>query len=171
MTISRALANAMRDDLETPDGADALIAFLRIEHPALSDDIRLVSDVFDYSWNGELWTGLPFDFVLLNDDDEMPQTGLSIPNVDRRIGIAIRALDVRPKCSLSLLSSADFDLNEDPRTAPGATTTIYSFTQFDLLSVKGDAASVVGRVILRDYGQEPWPGLRATASRCPGLFA
>lgn len=170
MAIERSIPSVVRDDLEQADGEHALIAFLRIEHPSLPDDMRFVCDLFDYEWDGHLWTGLVFEFVLLNDDDEMPEAHLAIPNVDRKIGKAIRALALRPKISLYMLSAADFDLDEDPRVATGTPEKIYSFVQYDLLNVEGQTPSITGRVALREYGQEPWPGIRATKSRCPGLF-
>jgi hypothetical protein len=91
-------------------------------------------------------------------------------NIDRRIGQALRASDVRAKVRLELRSSADFDLSQDPRVETASTAPIYAFRHFELVNVEGDAAQLVGDVELADYSVEPWPNVRATQDRLPGLF-
>lgn len=159
----------VRAGLESPETPDALLAFLTITHPGLSEPIRVVSDVMDYTVDGQTFIGMPFDYQLLSDNESAPQTQIRMQNVDRRIGMALRQIKERARLRLEIRSSADFDLSQDPRTEI-ASSTIYAFDQFELVDVSVDAAEITGRVMLRDYAQETWPGLRATQSRCPALF-
>jgi hypothetical protein len=165
----RVIAANVRAGLEAPETPDALLAFLTITHPGLSVPIRVVSDVMDYSVGGETFIGMPFDYQLLTDSESAPTTQIRMQNVDRRIGQALRQIKDRAKLRLDIRSSADFDLSQDPRTETSSST-IYAFDQFELVDVSVDAAEITGRVMLRDYAQETWPGLRATQSRCPALF-
>jgi hypothetical protein len=159
----------VREGLDAPETPDALLAFLTITHPGLSEPIRVVSDVMDYSVGGQTFIGMPFDYQLLSDSESAPQTQIRMQNVDRRIGLALRQIKDRARLRLEIRSSADFNLSVDPRTEIGSST-IYAFDSFELVDVTVDAAEITGRVMLRDYSQETWPGLRATQSRCPALF-
>lgn len=160
----------VRAGLEAPETPDALLAFLTITHPGLSDPIRVVSDVMDYEVDGLTFIGMPFDYQLLSDTEAAPQTQIRMQNVDRRIGLALRQIKERAKLRLDIRSSADFDLSQDPRVETATGAPIYAFDQYELVDISVDAAEITGRVMLRDYAQETWPGLRATQSRCPALF-
>jgi hypothetical protein len=157
-------------DLFQQESPHALVAFALVEHPNLSAPLRVVSDVLDYMWQSERWTAVPFGFRILTDTDAAPETRITLPNVDRRIGKALLSLTGRAQISLSILSSADFDMALDPREPIGAVTPLYAFHRYDLTDVTGDISQISGRVTLRDFSQEPYPGIRATQSRMPGLF-
>ena len=166
--MSRAITNV--EMLNAEATGDVLLAFALIEHPQLLEPLRVVSDVLPYSWGGHEWVAVPFGFRVLSDTDTAAETRVVIPNVNRRIGNALLAMSGRAQISVWVLSSDDFDLSVEPREPVGTPTPLYSFTRYDLVDITGDAVQISGRVILRDYSQEPWPGTLATESRCPGLF-
>lgn len=168
--MSRPIDPTVKNDLEAPDSVDALLCFLTIRHPLLPDPIRVVSDLMDYELDGALYVGLPFDFGILSDGEGPPMTQLRVQNVDGRIGRALLGLNDRATVSLEIRSSADFDLSQDPRVELPGGSVIYGFTGFDLIDVTGNATELSGRIMLRDYSQEPFPGLRCTQTRCPALF-
>ncbi len=168
--MSRTIPSAVEASLEAPESVDALLAFLTVTHPSLPDPIRVVSDVMDYIVAGQTYLGLPFEFGILTDVEGPPQTELRMQNVDQRIGLALLGLNDRAKVTLEIRTSADFNLSQDPRTEIGGGSALYRFADFDLIDVTVTAADVSGRVMLRDYSQEPWPGQRCTQSRMPGLF-
>lgn len=168
--MSRAIDADVKASLEAPESQDALLAFLTITHLSLPDPIRVVSDVMDYMVSGQTFLGLPFDFGILTDVEGPPQTELRMQNVDLRIGRALLGLNDRAKVTLEIRSSSDFDLSQDPRTEIPGGSVLYRFADFDLIDVTVTAAEISGRVMLRDYSQEPWPGQRCTQSRMPGLF-
>jgi hypothetical protein len=168
--VSRVDAEAQRLTLERENSPDALIAFLTIEHPALADPIRVVSDVMAYVVDGNRFEGIPFGVTALSDNESGPRTQIIVQNLDRRIGEALRRSDIRAKVRLELRSSADFNLSQDPRVEIATTAPIYAFRYFELVNVEGDVGQLVGDVELSDYSVEPWPNVRATQDRLPGLF-
>lgn len=167
---SRAIPQGVRNELEAASSSTALLCFVKIEHDDLDDDVRVVCDPLPYVWGGEQYEGVIFDFKILTDDDEFPFTELTLPNVDRRIGEAVRATKVRPRVGLYMLSAADFDLSQNPRTQIGTPVPVYSFEGFEISEVAVDVAEIRARVVMRDYSTEPFPGISATQSRFPGLF-
>lgn len=166
----RTINAAVRAGLEAPETPDALLAFLTITHPGLSDAVRVVSDVMDYVVDGQTFIGMPFDYAMLTDNESAPGSELRMQNVDRRIGQALRQIKERAKVRLEIRSSAEFDLSVDPRVEVASGALIYGFEQFELMDITVNAVEITGRVMLRDYSQESYPGIRATQSRCPGLF-
>lgn len=170
----RTLAARHLTDLDQPSSPAALIWFLTITHPALSVPIRVVSDVFDYTIAGETYIAIPFDVAPLTDNDQTPSAELRVPNIDRRIGQALEKdmAGTRALVSAVAHSSDDFDLTVDPREPLDEMDlpAIYSFQQFELADVRGDALELSGRITLIDITQEPWPFLRATSDIFPGLF-
>lgn len=168
--MSRVIDADVKKSLEEPESVDALLAFLTVTHPSLPDPIRVVSDVMDYIVGGQTYLGLPFEFGILTDIEGPPQTELRMQNVDQRIGLALLGLNDRAKVTLEIRTSADFNLSQDPRTEIPGGSVLYRFADFDLIDVTVTASDISGRVMLRDYSQEPWPGQRCTQSRMPGLF-
>ncbi len=168
--MSRANAVTIRADLEAESSPNAILAFLTIEHPAIAEPMRFVSDVMDYSVGGVTYVGVPFGFQVLTDNEAAPRTQIVVENVDRRIGIALRETNTRAKVRIDIRTSADFDLSQDPRIELSANPPIYAFKNFDLVNVSADAAQITGDVELTDFSVEPWPNIRATQDRFPGLF-
>jgi len=166
----RVIAATVRDDLERETSPYAILGFLTVEHPSLPVPLRLVSDVIDYVWGGVTWTGMPFDFAQLSDDETAATAEIRVQNVDRRIGQALRALPDRATLRLDILTSADFDLAVEPRAEIGTALAIYSFSHVELVDVTANPVEISGSVFLRDPTQEPWPGVSATQSRLPGLY-
>ena len=149
--------------------------FLTIDHPNIADPIRVVSDYFDYEIDGNLFVAMPFEVLPLTDNDQSPSAELRVQNIDRRIGQAVeKDMDGRRAIVSAVAhSSEDFDLSVDPRVPLDALDLppIYKFEQFELADVRGNALELTGRITLIDITQEPWPFLRATSDRFPGLFA
>lgn len=168
--MSRTIPAPVRAGLEREASPDALLAFLTITHANLAEPIRVVSDVIDYVWDGNTFIGLPFEVTAVTDEDGPPSTQIRIQNTDRRIGAAIRSTPERAVVRLDVLSSADFDLSQEPRVATGTPAVVYGFRYFELIDVSADVVEITARVFLRDFAQEQWPGISATQSRCPGLF-
>ncbi|OWJ78425.1 DUF1833 family protein [Haematobacter genomosp. 1] len=167
----RDIPAATRASLEDAASPDALLAFLLVEHPALAEPIRLVCDPLDYLYQGEKWTGIVFGYTILDDAEEaVAAAEITLPNVDRRIGQALREITGEARLTLSLLSTADFDLSVVPREPVGTPGVIHHMPGYVLKSVTGDAVQVTGQVGLHDYSQEPWPCVSATQARLPGLY-
>lgn len=160
----------IRRELERQGSEHVLLAFVTVEHENLREPIRVVNDVTDYVLDGNTYQGLLFGFKMLPDGDEVPSTDIVIQNVDRRIGRALRPISGRARVSLSVYSSADFDLTQFPRVATGTPSLIVAFNRLNLVEVDHNEVEVTGKLILRDPTQEQWPGISATRSRVPGAW-
>lgn len=168
MTARRDIPADTQAALEASASPEALLAFLMIEHPELPTPVRVVSDVFDYRWGGDLYQGVVFGFALLSDQDSPPETELTLPNVSKEVSDALDRTNAPATVRLDLISTGDFN-RQDPRQPLGTPVPIYSFSHFDLVDVRADAVELRGRVVLHDYATEPY-GLRGTQERLPGLF-
>lgn len=166
----RTIPAYVRQPLESEQSPDALLVFLTITHPNLAEPIRVVSDVLDYSVGGATYVGMPFDFRTLTDGDGPARTQIVVQAVDRRIGQALRNTRTRAKVRAEVRSSADFDLTVVPRVEVTASAPIYSFFDFDLINVTGDATQISGDVEIADFTVEPWPAILGTQDRLPGLY-
>lgn len=171
MPQERTIPTDVMAELERDSSPDALIWFLTISHPSLSESIRVVSDIFDYVLDGNTYIGFPFDAIPVTDDDQQPSAQLRVQNIDRRIGHALESLEGRAEIEAAAYSTADFNLNLDPREATGTPTVVYRFANFALTDTEVNAADITGKISLAtDYTQEPWPYIRATQARFRGLF-
>lgn len=168
--MQRDIPSGARRTVEDPASPHALLAFLTITHQNLSEPIHVVSDVFDYVLEGVTFVSAPFDAKPLTDTDAPPSTEIRVQNVDRRIGEALEVVTGRAQAALFVISSEDFDLSQVPRVPVRTPSMIYSFRYFDLVDVHADTIEFTGRLMLRDYSQEPWPGIFATQNRLPGLY-
>jgi len=169
--MNRDLTPAVHAALNAEASGDVTLTFAEITHPLLSAPLRVVSDVLPYTWNSAEWSPVMFDFEAVNDNDRPPEARITLPAIDRTIAQALIALPERARISIWVLTSNDFDLTQEPRVTVRTPIPIMQFLNFDLMDVSGTARAASGRLLLRDYTQEPYPGLRATESRTPGLFS
>ena len=169
--MNRDLVPAVHESLNAEASGDVNLVFAEISHPLLSEPLRVVTDVLPYTWNSVEWSPVMFEFEAVNDNDRPPEARISLPAIDRTIAQALIALPERARISIWVLTSHDFDLTQEPRVTVRTPVPIMQFLNFDLMDVSGTAREASGRLMLRDYTQEPYPGLRATGSRTPGLFA
>lgn len=113
--MPRSLTAPFRYSLERQETGEALIVFVTITHPELPSAIRVANDAVDYVWNGDTYIGFPFDISLISDGDQPPSARLTVQNVDRRIGEAVRDLTSPPRLRIDLLAASDFDETANPR--------------------------------------------------------
>lgn len=65
---------------------EALLVLLEIEHPMITDTLRLVSDNRDLVSNGENYLAMNFNIVRQSDiQGELPTVSLIIPNIGRTL--------------------------------------------------------------------------------------
>ena len=164
----RVLPADIRADLEAVTSPDVQLVFVRIDHPNLASPLRFVSDALDYMRDGQLWTGVLFGAKLPSETDEAPAATLSIPNTDPMIGMALRTLVERAWITLDVCSSVDFDLSVEPRLPLGPVRRIYPAVRYELVDITCNPAELSGRLMTRDFAQEPWPRVFATQDRFPG---
>lgn len=169
--IGRALPVATRADLLRGSSRNALIGFLRISSPIITNGIALVTDVVEHTLGGV--TYLPAGLGLATPRESngaSPRESINLPNVDRRIGAALRKSNAAMMVSIDWYTMADFDLSVTPRVPMTGARPIVSMEDWSVVEVSGASASSVSLVIqIRDIDQESY-NLRATPSIAPGLY-
>ncbi|WP_018456799.1 DUF1833 family protein [Bradyrhizobium sp. WSM4349] len=182
--MPRSLSQGYRNELEASRSAEVTLVFATITHPDIVDPIRVVSDVVDYmrvlndlagAPVSVRYIGIPFDIELLTDGDAPPRGKITIQNVDQAVGAAIEDMSDSPRLMLEILALSDFgdiEIIDDRRTRqPLGTPTIeYSAAHLSLKNITGNAISVSADITVYDVQREPWPGIRTTQNRLPGLY-
>lgn len=176
--MARSINAAVRAGFENRNATDPLLTFLTLAASGLDTPLRLVNDnatlngtVVTYTYSGFSFTGFPFEIEVLTDNEQAPTGRLSIVNVDRRIGEIVRGLQNRIRVDLlTILPASDFVLTTNPRTLIGTAHTIYAATGLEIRNIKVDAMMMTADMVAVDDTAEPWPAVRATQDKLPGLF-
>lgn len=176
--MSREIAADLRTALEEPRSAEYVVVMLRIEHDTLTFPILVANDVVNYVVGDETYLGFPFKMEVIGDTGQVPRGNVQIQNVDRRIGEAIVNLTTPPRVSILMFAQSDFS---DPLSAsPGVaedtryelqegTTPEYEAHHLIFGNITVDAMQVSAEITSFDMTNEPWPAIRSTADRLPGL--
>lgn len=165
----RTFSTTFRAALEEQHNDDPPVFFLTIEHDTLAAPIRCVYDVVDYVLNGETYVGFPFEVVLVSDSEDAPRGRLSVQNVDRIIGEAVRGLSSPPRVTIEIYPASDFDLTVRPRVALGTPQRAYRSALLYLRNVSVDVLTASGDLTSWEYANLPWPSKFAVPGLLPGL--
>lgn len=168
--MTRPITSSFRTTLEAANAADLAIIFATITHPDLEAALTVNSDIADYVLGGVTFLGTAFSCALLTDDDQPPKATVSIQNVDRAIGEAVQLLSSSPKIKLEIYARSDFD-GGTPRLPVSTPSVQYSAQGLFLTNVTCDAMGFTADLTTYDIASEPWPAIRSTVDRLPGLFA
>jgi len=182
--VTDRLSTAFRNEMEAQDSAEAALIFATITHPELLTPIRVVSEsdkgysiangkVVNYRYGGELFYGCPFALELVTDDDRPPRAQVILPDVEQRVGLEVLPLIDSPRIKFEVLALSDFSdaLDADNARNPIGTPTVeYAADHLYLANVSGDQMSVQAQLTGLDYSAEPWPKIRTTQDRLPGLY-
>lgn len=167
----RTISTGFRNNLEASANPDIPILFATITHPSIADPIRVVNDVVDYEWGGERFTGIPFQIELLTDSDRPPSAKIRMQNVNGVIGRTVINLKSSPRSQLDVIAASEFALPvANLRVEIGTPVVEYSAPRLRLRNVSGDAMAVEGELWSYDLSREPYPAIRTTKDRLPGLY-
>lgn len=158
-----------RNSVEASSTAEVYILFATITHPDLSAPIPVNDDIVDYVYKGLLYRGAAFSMSLVTDDDSPPRAQASIQNVDQSIGDAIIALASPPTIKVELLLKSDFT-DDLPRQPIGSPQPEYVADMLTLRNVKCDVMTMTADLTGLDLSTEPYPSIRSTQERLPGLY-
>ena len=155
MTLSTTMQTAMFSQ-ETDDG---LLVLLTISHTDLSTDIRVVANGVDITSRGDTYTAIPFDILLPSEDpDSPPKAQLSIDNVSRELGQAIRSISDAATVLIEVVRLKSPDDVE------------ISFPALNLRNARFDAGKVTGDLVSEDLVLEPYPSDTFNPAFFPGMF-
>lgn len=167
----RTLSTSFRNDLEASANADIPVLFATITNPLLSEPIRVVNDVVDYEWQGERFIGFPFEIELVTDGDRPPSAKFRLHNINGIIGRTVQRLKTTSRIRLDIVAASDFAAPvSNLRVEIGTPTVEYTANMLRLRNVSGDAMAVEGELWSYDLSREPYPAIRTTKDRLPGLY-
>lgn len=179
--MPRTLTAARRLDLDSPYSGDVELVFLTATHAQLANAIRVVNDAalpkgqpIEYQRGSYNWLGLPFNIILPTDTDQgPPRARIEIPNVDRKVGELFALIDDSPRITLEVIVASQFTRLNPPNEHvwyAAAPSVDYTADWLRLANVQVDAMMCAAEFVGPDLTTEPWPDLRATKGRLPGLY-
>lgn len=182
--MSRPISDRLAVSLEEQHSDEVLLCFVTISHDELAEPIRVVSEnhqgisyangkPINYLLDGHTYLAMPFGFNLPSDDERAPRVSLTIPNVDRLIGATVAELVTSPRIDIAVYALADWNSAVDvnnARSPIGVPVRELAVDYLFIKSVTADAMTVVGDLTTYDLADEPWPNVRVTKDRFPGVF-
>jgi hypothetical protein len=161
---------AFRAAAYRPSTDQVLTMLLTIEHPNLTEPIRLSTDNKDsFTFEGETVRGtisngqqylyMPMQVTWPDDTDEtITQARIQIDNVNKDILMAVREMDEAPQVTMQVV------LASSPNTVEAEANNL------ELQDVDGDALAVSAVLTRRHFFGEPYPGISMLPGNCPGMF-
>ena len=169
MTSRTVLASFARE-LNRQHSAEAILPFVTITHPEVSEPLRFVGmPRVNHVIGADTYYGIGFEWTLLTDDDRPPRSEITLSAVDRKSTQYVRDLKTPPRLRLDLRLSSEFDESAIPRVAIGSPTPHYTADFLFVTDVTYQSMSLRGRLESWDHRQTTFPSKRATKARCPGL--
>lgn len=82
--MARQYSAAYKSTLAAVNAPEAPLVLLEIDHPDLTDPVRVVNDTQDLTSNGNLFVACPFRCTLPDDfENQLPRATLSVDNIGR----------------------------------------------------------------------------------------
>jgi hypothetical protein len=154
-----ALSTTARTAAFAPESGEVWLVLLTLEHASIDPPIRVVNNLENITSRGDAFIGFPFDLTLPDEkEDAPPRARLSIDNVSREIGQAIRQIVGPPSVLIEVVLASNPDQVE------------VSYPRFLLRNISYDAATVSGELMVQNLTIEPFPARRFTPGAFPGAF-
>lgn len=139
---------------------DMAILLAVIDHPDLSQPIRLARNDEDVESNGVTYFAYPFDFIHASrGEDGSSQASITIDSFNMDLIEALRASTIAPTLALQIVMESDPDTVEQSFPASRLDTFTYG------------ANSLTGTLAKPQLMTEPAPWQAFTPAICPGLHA
>jgi hypothetical protein len=149
----------LRDVVDKEEYEDVLLVLLTIDHPNLSEPIRVCDDIADVTSNGHLFVGCPFQIALPGSSPgQIPKATITLDNVDRRIVQGVRSITSPPSVTIQVINRTYPDVVE----VEFADMTMYVAT-YDPMKVSGDAT-------FENYLSAAFPAASFDPANFPGIF-
>lgn len=146
---------------------EVFIILVTLEHPDLEEPIRVANDVRDdfgggtrgVRSQGENFYYMPFQVKLPNlEQDVIPVAKLEMDNISREITRAIAEINSPPTVRMQIVLSTDPNIVE------------YDLQGFKLNNTNYDVLVIEGDLTVEYFMNEPYPSVRFTPGRFPGLY-
>ncbi|MDD5584930.1 MAG: DUF1833 family protein [Candidatus Omnitrophica bacterium] len=133
--------------------SDLPLILLTISHADLEDDIRVVNNKEAVTSNGLEYIAFPFEIQLPDSkEDSQPSAKLTISNVSREIGLAIRSISTPPSVTIAVVRQETPDIVEA------------QFVGMRLNNVKYNVMTVTADLEFEDLTREEFPSLKFSPS-------
>ena len=149
-TFAYALLQARRSD-------DPVVFMVTVSHPAFGT-YRLVRNTEDVTSRGETFKASWFEVAEVNDDGELPQAALSVPNVDPDIGRKLLRQPTRPEVTVEVVALSEPD---DP---------IKRIPRLDLRGLEINEVAITGQLAGKDHSAEPLGTVVVLPGNFPALY-
>ncbi|WP_025324508.1 DUF1833 family protein [Deferrisoma camini] len=155
----RTLSAAATRAITAQETGEAFLLLLTIDHPDLTQPIRVARNGEDVVSRGNTYTAYPFEIEIPEErGDRPPRVRLVLDNVDRQITEAIRPLTSSPTVTLEVVLASSPDTVE---AGP------YDFT---IRNITYDAQVITAELAYEDVLNLRFPADRFTPNLFPGLF-
>ncbi len=139
--------------------SDLPLILLTISHSSLSDDIRVVNNKTAITSNGLEYIAFPFQIMLPDSkEDSQPSAKLTICNVSREIGVAIRLISTPPSVTITIIRQDTPDIVEA------------QFIGMRLNNVKYNMMTVTADLEFENLTREEYPSLKFSPSIFKGIL-
>ena len=139
--------------------SDLPLILLTISHASLADDIRVVNNKENITSDGLEYIAFPFDIQLPDSkEDSQPSAKLTISNVSREIGLAIRSISTPPSVSITVVRQDTPDVMEA------------QFVGMRLNNVQYNMMTVTANLEFEDLTREEYPYLKFSPSIFRGIL-
>ena len=158
--MSREVSTEFREGLYAQTTDEVFLLLVEIESTEIKEGIvRFVNNPVDIVSNGETYYASAFRCVLPDEkEDSPPRATIEIDNVDRRIGLAIRGMQDRPRFTFKIVrASAPDDIEIE-------------FNEFVLDSATIDKLVLTGTIGVSSVLNQTFPKDSYTPSLFPGMF-
>lgn len=143
--------------LTARQASEADLILLTIDH-SMMETFRLVRNRQDVVSRGLTFSKSWFELDIVNDDDQIAKSRLTIPNVDRLIGNTLRSVIGPPEVIIEVINSA---LPNNP---------FYRAARLKLRNVNRDPNFLTGDLSRGDENTEICGTIKITPARAPALF-
>lgn len=111
-----AYSDNLKINVNRLNATEALLVLLEIDHPFVSEPIRLVNDSQDFLFDGHNYIAMPFSVNRHSDvQGELPKTTLNIPNVGRSLVKWIDSSGGGRNASISVILARRSSVMEEER--------------------------------------------------------
>ena len=168
--MARSISSRLKNIIFAPETGEVFVLLLTIEHPDLSDPIRVSTDNRDEFFiddvktrgtvsNGHYFIYYPMEIHLPNLGEEIVSSfTITIDNINQEIMRSIRSLNTSPTAKIQIVTASHPDDVEIE--LPG----------FTMTDVDADNYVISATLTLRVFSNEPFPGGEMLPSNFAGVF-
>lgn len=153
------LSDKFKKTINAAQAGEDYVVLIEINHPNLSEPIRVNDSGATIVSNDITYRALPFSLIWPDDvDGQSAKATVTIDNVDREIAATVKQMGSRATTIFTMVMASQPDVIEA------------QYTDFVLADFTGDDYTVQGILTIEDFTTQAYPALKYTPGNHPGLF-